>query len=401
MPIGAAMMFVLSLVACAIAALFVVTYASRIFMNVLNGTAAGNDDIPWGTDPFIDQLLEPFFLVFLLALGSVAVLVPVGLLFPDLLDHPAGAPLVVAGVAWLIFPILLLSALTGTSRWYVLHWELLRRLVRRPLALAVFYVSAGVNLFIGCGAAWIAVSHTNPFAVVAIALTAACVLIHARLCGRLAWIVSQTPIGQKKRSKRPRLRGVTSTDPWQVPEESERADYPPPALQPETAFKALQPHAIQEQTSAALAPADAEEDEWTPNKKPYAFSTDAPAQAPPRVQPNNLSREAITASPRGVGGDDEAGEELNMLPASAEPPAETSTPYKQELPQPDRIEIRWQEGRRLPPLPRWPLIRGVWSFPFFQTTLDKLLALSVLSLVLAFLIRMLISLSQGEIHGAL
>jgi hypothetical protein len=426
MNIAGAMFFVLSLVASVIVGLFVLTYASRTFVNALDGTAAGNDDIPWPTDSFIDQLAEPFFLVYVLALGTVVVVVPVGLLFPDFLQLPAGVPLVLGGVAWLLFPILLLSALTGTSRWYVLHWEFLRRLVRHPLALVIFYVSTGASLFIGAGAAYLAIDHRNPLAVAAVLVTAACVLVHARLFGRLGWIVGQTPI-YKSSAKRRRLRGVKSSDPWDTPQ-AER-DNAPPAPAQETAFTASDPHPILEETPTATAASDAEEDEWTASKNPYAFSGDAAppvpppipasqahrvaitaasdaeedewtpnkkpylflaaAPAPPKTPLSQAQREAITASPRAGG---ERNEAPNMRPAAPAPPPESAGLFKPELQQPDRIEMRWQEGRKLPPLPRQPLLIGVWNFPFYQTTLGRFAALSILSFVLALMIRFMLSL---------
>jgi hypothetical protein len=434
MPIGPAMFFVLSLVASVIIGLIVVTYAARTFMNGLNGTAAGNDDIPWPTDPYIDQLADPFFLAYLMALGSVAALVPVGLLFPDFLDHPAGVPIVIGGVAWLVFPILLLSALTGTSRWYILHWECLRRLARHPLAVLVFYLSTGASLLIGGGAAILALYHPHPLALLAVLVTAACVFIHARLFGRLAWLVGRTPI--HKKSARRRLRGVKAADPWQIPDAPEERDDVFPATKQETAFTAADPRPVINQPAAApagtdageedewapnkkpyefraytpdpvtdepaRAPAggDAEEDEWTPNKKPYALERDPAAHAPPKTQSSNPHREAITASPR-ARGDDEGEENPDMLPAPPELPAETAGQFKHELPKPDRIELRWQEGRKLPPLPKWPLLGGVWTFPFYQTTLPRLVALFIWSLVMALMLRLMLSLAQGEIRGAL
>jgi hypothetical protein len=425
MPIGAAMFFVLSLVAGVIIGLIVVTYASNTFLNALNGTAAGNDDIPWSTDPYIDRLADPFFLAYLLALVSVAVLVPVGLLFPDFVEHRAGLALVLACIVWLLFPILLLSALTGTSRWYVLHWEFLRRLVRQPLATLLFYLSTGTNLAIGGAAILFAVRFPNPLALLAVFVAAACVLIHARLCGRFAWIVGQTPIVEKS-ARRPRLRGVKASDPWETPDVPDRRLDPASPRQQETAVTAANPRAIakeavgvpdsdedewapnkrpyalledaadpspttKEPASVPVAPSE-EEDEWTPNKKPYAFSSDAAAHAPAEMEANNPYREAITKSPRTRAGHEEGEENTPTRPAGQ---------FEHELPQPDRIEMRWQEGRKLPPMPRFPLLVGIWDFPFYSSTLSRFVMLSILSLFMAAMVRLLLSLAQGEIAGAL
>jgi hypothetical protein len=398
--IGSAMLFVLSLVACVIAGLFVVTCASQTFLNALYGTAAGNDEVPWSSDPFFDQFAESCFLGLLLALGSLAALGPAGLLFPDFLKQPFGAPLVVAGAAWLIFPILLLSALTGTSRLCVLHWECLRRLVRRPFALLLFYLSTGVSLFIGVAAAYLAVFYPHPLALVGAIVAAACVLIHARLVGRLAWILSETEV-HKKSAKRRRLRRVKSSDPWKTPQETLRE--PSAAPEQNTAITAADPLFIPTAaTSAALA--DAEEDEWTPNKKPYALLGDMASAALPPIPASNPARrpipqQAITSSPRACPEDDEEETAPRMQPATPEPAVDRAQ-IKPELPEPDRIEMRWMENRRLPPLPRWPLLRGVWIFPFYPSTLDRLFRLSILSFILAVLIRFMIVLAGG-VRGAL
>jgi len=288
-------------------------------------------------------------------------------------------------VVWLVFPIMLLSALSGTSRWYVLHWEFLRRLPRRPIALAVFYLSTALVLLIGGGSLYLAILHPNPYAAAAIVPLAACVLIQGRLFGRLGWVVGQTPVGAKPARKR-RLRGVVASDPWQVPL---RRDDPPPAPTQETAFTALEPRPISTEVTAATAPDDVEEDEWTPNKKPYALLSDAP----PMIQASNPLREAITAAPHARADDDEdSAAALNMLPAT---PLEPDPQHQPEPPKLDHIEVRWQEGRKMPVLPRWPLLGGVWEFPFYSTALERLVILSALCLALVLVIRFMLILARG------
>jgi hypothetical protein len=279
----------------------------------------------------------------------------------------------------------------------------------------------------------LAIYHPHPLAVAAVLATSACLLVHARLFGRLGWIVGQTPI-YRNSAKRRRLHGVKSSDPWEAPEEAER-DILPAAPEQETAFTAADPRPILEEPKTAAADADedewtacnnpyaftadvaapappkvpsskaprevspaaadAEEDEWTPNKKPYTFLAAAPA--PPKISPPKMKipltpahREAITASPRAGGDRNKA---ANMPPAAPEPPTETAGQFRPELPQPDRIEMLWHEGRKLPPLPRQPLLAGVWNFPFYETTLGRLASLSILSLVMVLLIRFMLSLA--------
>ncbi len=393
---GTAVIFVVTLAATAIVAVPMAIFSARGFLDVLEGTAAGNDDIPWPNNPLPDVLGAAFFLSYLVALPAVAVLGILRLTAPELLDGPSGPWPAPIAAAWLIFPILLLSALSGTSRWHVLHWGFLRRLLRHPIALVLFYLGTGVSLLIIASGAFFAVSSPHPLAAGIIVLAAAGLLIHGRLFGRLAWIVGvRTPESEShKLGRRRRLvKPIAACNPWKLKENEGNASLIPPSNEKARERVPTDSTAIQERIAFSPKGRDEaaeEEDEWTPNKSPYLFqatATGPPAQAP---LPDAM-KEAITSAPPLHRHLDENNDDtsLTMLPMVANVPAD----HPVEI-QPDRIEVRWRENRKLAAPPRWPFFSGVWTFPFYQSTLPCLAVISGLGLVLVMLLRFLLSLSK-------
>jgi hypothetical protein len=116
-----------------------------------------------------------------------------------------------------------------------------------------------------------------------------------------------------------------------------------------------------------------EEDEWTPNKKPYALKVDSAPSAkesdPALLAAGGVPDEAIAAGPP---------------PA---PPLDIAP----ELPRMSRLEIDLWKGDRLPPPPAHPLLSGVWTFPFYDPSLRPMVNMSFLGLILCLLLRFLLS----------
>src|SRR5262245_41729415 len=210
-----AMYYLLSLCAAVIVGGYLWMYAAHSFAVVVDESAAGIDEVKWPDLPIIDWIGKLFYLVWLLVLSAVPVFAGIGLAVPELLHGPFGIVPVFAAAAWLLFPILLLSSLSGVSKLTLLHAGMLRRLVRRPGALLTFYVLTGLTLSVASALTVYAVTY--PILLLPAAPVGAAVfLIHARLVGRLACVVGATPLRKKK--KRVALpRAVAVEDPWAVP----------------------------------------------------------------------------------------------------------------------------------------------------------------------------------------
>jgi hypothetical protein len=239
---GNVILFVLSLAGWAIVASFTFAYAAHCYLVVTQATAAGLDRVEWGDEPIIDWLYEALYVGFVVLLWVM----PAGLLWRglrnDFLPDDPGLRFLLLAVPglWLLFPVGLLSSLSSSSRWIPVSPRVVARLLRIFPSLVLFYLLTGLLFAAASTCTYVGVFtpgwYVLPLAAVA---GSAVLLVHARLLGRLAWLMGQLrdkPRPEKKavmarnrRSKaaRPR-RGTTAHDPWAVHEE-EPYDEPPPA----------------------------------------------------------------------------------------------------------------------------------------------------------------------------
>lgn len=186
-------------------------YVARCFLIVVEETAGGNESVEFPYEIWHEWVWRFLYLIGLAALW----LIPFYVLC-SWFDAPEGVG--AAGTLLFLFflyPISLLSSLSGTSRWMVLRPALLWRLVHRPGQWILFYLSSGA-LFLGWfilnGPAmalpilWIPdVDPAEPYAQhlkislwlgyaflvpLGTTATAVCLLIYARLLGRLGWIAT-------------------------------------------------------------------------------------------------------------------------------------------------------------------------------------------------------------------
>jgi hypothetical protein len=223
---GKSILFFSLTVGQVIICLLVLSYAVHSFLVVVEGTAAGNDQIDWPDEPFLDWVWKLFYVAALIA----AWLVPLGLVLQGLASsrHVRLAPwivgLLVTGVLWILVPLSLMCSLAGNSKWMLLHPGLLWRLVTRPGAVAVYLIISG-PLLVGCAALfYCAVLQGGAgFAVLPVAggAAAATLLIQARLLGSLAQGLSAQDSRSQKRkartSKRPGGQETEVVDPWASP----------------------------------------------------------------------------------------------------------------------------------------------------------------------------------------
>lgn len=346
-----AILFVVTLVALVIVATCVLGYASHCFLLVTQETAAGNDEVVWPDEPMYDWVWKVFYLAWLVGVWLFPVMLILGLLK---LPAPRGLPgvwfLVVATVVlWLMFPLSLFSSLSAQSPWVVFRPSLLPRLARRVGTLVPFYAASAVLLAYGAALVYASLNprvavylRWSPPILITAPMGAAVLLIYARLLGRFAWQLGTVQMPQRepppKKKKRRAARMVQASDPWE----------PPP--RDETAIRT--PEGIVEA---------------------YGLTTDPePLRTPVRVE-EEASRPIIT--PEG----EVHGYDLDDEEPARPPPAEKPEEWLQK-----RVE-------RLPP-PEMPLVSGVYSFPWYATSVQAWLKLSGGFFVVGALARTLIAL---------
>src|SRR5262245_64453488 len=125
--VGPTMIFVMALVGSGIVGICLVSYASHCFLVIVDGTAAGTDEIRWPDEPFLDWLWKPPFLLGLVGIWTSINVGVLLLFFPDAGWLGIAASVFVA--VWLFFPVSLYSSLSGRSVVYIVYWPLLRRLL--------------------------------------------------------------------------------------------------------------------------------------------------------------------------------------------------------------------------------------------------------------------------------
>lgn len=364
---GALILFFSVFVALMLVALVVFAYAAYSFLLVLSNTAVGNDEVVWPGEPIPDWFFKGWYLGWLLAVWVV----PSGFLASLFgLPKPQFALCVVACL-WLLFPLGLLSSLSAESRMVVFRPVMVRLLMKHFGTTLSFYASSGFVVLI-----WGVVAYAALFGPpyrgldipliwlpLAAVISAASGLIYARLLGRTAFIMSQSsselqsvtgeesrevekpqPVRTEPRGKagpkKNKLRGrrpVRAFDPWAVP-----ADEPARKTKPTASSAPLpqDPYGPAEGTYDVMA-----KDAFAPPSKPTSKYS---ALEPEEVEPYILSTPVDK-------------------PPSKLPPRDT--------PEVSKLEEELAAPRLLPPLPDWPLVTGVYSFPCYPHTVRPLIVL--------------------------
>jgi hypothetical protein len=245
--LGAAIVFVCLLAAFGLFSVFTAAYAANCFLVAVEQTAAGIDEAAWPDEPLVDWLGKVVFLLWMVAFW----LVPTGFLLRFAKDaFLPNEPILrfllpSAFLLWLLFPISLLSALSAQSRLIFFRPAVLVGMLR--CFPSVFFFYAVTLVLLGVTAAALAVGLRAGgglvVAPVAAAVTATTLLIYGRLLGRIAWLLNQLeplrgepetrPAPKKKRPRK--VGGLETNDPWAMPEpkrkKRKRAKAePPPSL---------------------------------------------------------------------------------------------------------------------------------------------------------------------------
>jgi hypothetical protein len=389
--VTAAFMLLLMALAIIIGA-YVFIYAAHRFFAIVQETAAGVDEVHYPADPLMDRLPRAAYLAGLLAICMV----PAGFLLklsPDV--ALGGSPLLTFFVAatvilWLLFPIVLLSALSASSPWIVFRLTVLRFLLRHAPATFLFYTVSAL-LAAGCfgllalafdRGSWLLILIT-PF------VGSAAFLIYARLLGRMAYLFDQSP--RRKRRRHPAL-GTQASDPWAGSEEPVRKR------------KKLK------QTKSARG-----EDPWTEpgeeqrkKKKGRADRTRGYVMAENETNPEEVKQPAAKEfkMPTGYRVSDEplpsAPKELPLdgyVPVGYEPNPIGEETGDEPAPPTDSpmvsdFERRYSQRVEETSPPARPLFSGIYSFPWYMDNLPVWLVLAMAGVAISGLIQVCLGLKD-------
>jgi hypothetical protein len=323
MPIGEAIFFVCLIGVVVLLGACVAAYAAHSFFVVVQDTAAGNDEVTWPDEPYVDWFWQGFYLLWLGGLG-------VGLCWLAVRrTELATGDKVLAALAggWLLFPISLLSSLSASSPWIALHWTALLQMARHPAAVALSYAISAVLL--GGWAILVVLGLASPLwwlLILAGPVGAACLLIYARLLGRLALVVFREPQTEETDAASPDPSAAPSTQVAQPYQSAAAAESPPSTSIPVEGYE------VQEAERTSLLPLLA-----TPAPNGHDGEADLPV-AGPQARPRKRKRVRI------------------------EPP----------------------------PLPARPMLAGVYNFPWYAASLGSWLWLSFGLGVIGGLVRLLV-----------
>jgi len=342
-----AILFVVTLAALAVVSVYLLVLAAHTYTVIVQGTASGIDRVEWPDEPIFDWIVPAVSFLGLSAL----ILPPAGILgraladklYPD--DRALRFLVLAVPLVWLFFPVGLLSSMAGSSRWSVLSPRILLGLLRIAPTMVVFYFVTGILLACVGALGYLGLFspqwYVLPLSVLAMS---ALWMIHARLLGRLGWLVQQQtqaikpkrkPESREQRPRKKRARALAAEDPWAVPDEEEA----PPARSGSMGYAV-----VEKQESRPAVPSYVE-----PPPDPYAVTD-----------------------------------------AIDEPePAPRSTPVVPD----ERVEREIALRRREPPNPppASPLWSGVYEFPLYENCRMPLVYLLLWGALAAVMFRLLMS----------
>ncbi len=388
---GAAFILILSLTAAVIVGSYVLAYLAHCLVTIVESTAAGNDTVAWPDEPISDWIARAFWLGGLLMVW----LAPAAILSSGLrntwLEYDSGMRFLILAVPglWLFFPIGVLSSMSGSSRWMVFRLAIVRVLLHiLPSTLIFYFLTAVVALPVA--AAWYyAVFHTNGLPLVFIAGPVGAVgfLLYARLLGRLSLMIHRRnppkeERDEKRRKKKKRRRpenreGEAPAEPEMEGRQEPRPPEPTPFNDPDLDLPAPL------EAEDAAAPSEVEDDEFP--LKPLERDEEHERRRPTHWSAEDeegaegsydMDRAAPAAAPEYRPIEDFDLEEMGPQ-FSEEDIAKVDTPM-------DRKRRRWKPPPPAPPGPRHPWLQGIWTFPFYGTTIGASVWLTIGLVVFGF-----------------
>jgi hypothetical protein len=370
--LASTMMFVVGLVGTTIVAISVLSYTAYCIVVVVSDTSAGIDRIVWPSDLMVDWIGQSLRLI-----GTVAVLmIPVGFLLRALgaslyPDEPGLRFLAITlPWLWLAFPVGLLSSMSVGSLYAVVRPKIVWDLLRIFPATLFFYVVSALGAWGACSLWIVVMRRGDPWLFPLAALAwAVFVLVYSRLLGRVAWLTGRLKKAPRKKAvaakskPRPRKKAerVAVTDPWAVPKALE--EKPKPKAKAEK--KDPRPRLPVESYGLSDEPPCRPPEFRLVKGTPFLDVKDVPEAPPPAETP---------PAPRPRFFDDEDdGVDLQMAPDDSPPSADTRKRLDVE---PSRIEMRLAREEELPP-PTFPMFSGVYTFPWYTTSLRAVFVLTI------------------------
>lgn len=372
---GHLMLFFSVLVGLILVGLVVFSYAAYSFLLTLTNSAAGNDEVIWPGEPITDWFFKMWYLGWLLAVWAV----PASFLIA-LLDVPGWlSALYLAGLLWLIFPIALLSSLSAESQLVVLRPAMLRLLLTRPGTTLFFYASSAVVVLVCVAfgsAALLGVRRfpalDQPMVLLPLAAFVEAVgcLIYARLLGRTAYVLSYSG-SERRRGGEPDeaeagVRAET-VDTWPLSEEDAYAERKPRRRPPSLKGPPKKDQRRAKKPERGIDPWAVPSEEAVPKKtKP------TPSAAPHSDDPYGPAEGtyAVMAEAASLPPEASSREDVPVEPYSVSTPSDrVSGKRPPVVPEVSKLEEELAAPRRLPPPPDWPLVTGVYSFPFYPQSI--------------------------------
>jgi hypothetical protein len=391
---GNAILFVVTLLGVTILTLYVMAYAARCLLVVVQGTAIGEDEVTWPDEPLYDWLLGSVHLAFLLLLW----LLPIGLVarnlgpvswLPD--EFSLRFLILAAPGLWLLFPIGLLSSLSATSRWVFFRLTIAGQLLRLfPSTMLFYLLSAAVAA--GAALLWYPALFTaHAWLLFPAALGgSALLLIYARLLGRLAWLI------HRLNPKREKLVVKEAPDVLAAAHRAKKKRKPQPEPPPPEERR---------RKSKRLTPWGKEAEEV----EGYGLAADASSPPPQDDDKPPRKRKVKTAygteidevESYGVGAPETpTAPTQEELYAPAEADDEEEEKRDPDDPEPEdewrkRQTARLYERRKPAPPPAWPFFSGVFSTPWRGNSMRAWVWLSCGGLAVGYGLRMLVMLFPG------
>jgi signal transduction histidine kinase len=402
------------LISCCLAALgiigfFFVCYFSHCFLTVLVDSAAGIDEIRWPPEWITDWLTKPLYLLWILMPLVVA---------PSILLVATGSGLTFAismlVLLWAVAPVMFLSSLAAKSWMSLLYGPFLRRWARFLFAYVIFLIWSGVLIGLGAGMMVWALLRLEGVALATLFLPPV-FLLYWRVFGRYAWYVTTRRMRKAKKKKLNPAKGleIERFDPWSVPEgeqtESTHEKIEPtdnaeiaeriraadtrekftPAQQRDKLADGDERDKVMATDQIGLIPLVEEqtavdEDEWTPNKKPYGVMTEAAAK---QSWQERKGQEAHDTDGYDV-------EHLSIGPPVSLWQYYTDRAKKEEELREQGKSVRQFEKPRKPPTLAQAMTREIFGFLLYPHTIRAWLSLSIGFLLVLLLLNVIITMTK-------
>jgi len=178
-------------------------YPAACFLNVIEDTAGGNEDVKWESISVTECVGKLLYLVWVFGCSAAP---PGAILEAVALVSPISRALwwmLVFTFALVLFPVCLLSTLAGASPWVLLEPRLLVALIRKPHVILVIYANA---IFFGFPCLlygyWTIYDYHLWLVPLVGLVWATYFLTYARVLGRAGWALSEIEQDRPFRKRR-------------------------------------------------------------------------------------------------------------------------------------------------------------------------------------------------------